>query len=142
MVFEHVEHPDESIRELVRITAPGGRILIHTVNSRHYLALVARLTPFRFHRWVVEKLEGRAGEDVYPTQYRVNTLRALTLAFERHGARRTWGSEVADLPVFVPYPLIFWAALLWGIVECHLGRLPWIRSFLRPNLLVEFTPVE
>lgn len=138
MVFEHVVHPDRVVAELVRVTTPRGRILIHTVNSRHYFALLARLTPFRFHQWVVGRVEGRRAEDVFPTQYRVNTEARLRTLFEARGCRKTWGGLMADLPLCVPAPGLFGLALGWGLLERRLSRLPGLATLLRPNLLVEF----
>lgn len=56
--------------ELIRVTAPGGRIVIRTVNAPYYSAWIAHLTPQWFHEWIVARVEGRAAKDVYPTQYR------------------------------------------------------------------------
>jgi SAM-dependent methyltransferase len=138
MVFEHIVRPEPVVAELVRVTIPGGRILIHTVNSRHYLALLARLTPFRFHQWIVSRVEGRRPEEVYPTQYRVNTETRLRSLFEAQGCRKTWGGLVADLPMCVPAPGLFGLALGWGLLERRLSRLHRLATLLRPNLLVEF----
>ena len=138
MAFEHLTSPEPAVEELVRVTRPGGRILVHTVNARHYLALAARLTPFRFHRWIVARVEGRAVEDVYPTQYRANTEARLTGLFEARGCRLVWGGAVADLPLHVPVPVLFWLALGWGLLEVQLARLPGRGPWLKPNLLMEF----
>lgn len=138
MVFEHLHEPQKGVAELVRVTRHGGRLLIHTVNSRHYLALMATLTPFRFHQWIVRRIEGREGIDVYPTRYEGNTEARLDALFAQQGCRKVWGGEVTDLPMCVPYPGLFWLALLWGLLELQLARLPVIGGFLRPNLLIEY----
>lgn len=138
MVFEHLTDPAPSVAELVRITAPGGRILVHTVNRRHYLALLARLTPFRFHQWIVSRVEGRAEKDVYPTQYRINTVADLERAFAACGARRVRGGTLDGIPLFVPYPVLFWVAIGLGLIERALAKLPGLGAVLRPNLLMEF----
>jgi SAM-dependent methyltransferase len=138
MVFEHLVDPEAVVGELSRVVAPGGRILIHTVNAWHYLALLARVTPFRFHQWLVGKLEGRSAADVYPTKYRANTERRLRRLFARHGCRHVDGGAVADLPLFVPYRGIFWLACAAGLVERRLARLPVLGTLARPNLLIEF----
>jgi len=138
MVFEHLTDAEGAVADLVRVTRPGGRILIHTVNSGHYLSLLARITPFAFHRWVVKKLEGRAAIDVYPTQYRANTESRLCRLFEQNGCKRTWGGVAADLPVFAPYPLLFQMSLIWGLTENRLARCGRLRLLMRPNLLMEF----
>jgi ubiquinone/menaquinone biosynthesis C-methylase UbiE len=138
MVFEHLVKPQTTVRELARVTRPGGRILVHTVNGLHYLSWMARLTPYRFHQWIVERVEGRAGKDVYPTQYRANTVGRLRRLFEDSGCRFVDGGLVDGIPLYLPYRGLFHVAIRVGLLECRLARLPGLSNFLRPNLLMEF----
>ena len=71
-VLEHVENPRALFREVWRVLKPGGRYLFKTPNRRHYVPLVARLTPLSFHQ-LVNRLRGLDDEDSFPTLYRVNT---------------------------------------------------------------------
>jgi SAM-dependent methyltransferase len=142
MVFEHLDDPDGAVRELARVTRPGGRILVHTVNGRHYLAWIARATPHGFHEWIVGRLEGRAGKDVYPTRYRANTVAHLEALFGRQGCRKVGGGEIPGLPFRVPVPVVFWIALALGFLERALARLPGFARVLNANLLVEFERAE
>lgn len=138
MVFEHLDDPERSVAELARVTVPGGRILVHTVNGRHYLAWIARATPHRFHEWVVSRIEGRLAKDVYPTRYRANSVARLDALFARHGCRRIGGGEIAGLPLHVDRPVLFWFAIGLGLLERALARLPLLGRWLNANLLVEF----
>jgi SAM-dependent methyltransferase len=138
MVFEHLDDPTPSVAELVRVTARGGRVIVHTVNARHYLALAARVTPLRFHKSVEGRLEGRAPEDVYPTRYRANTVQRLRALFEAQGCRHVEGGAIPGIPLNVPYPGLFWLGLGIGLAERRLARLPGMRAVLRPNLLMHF----
>ena len=138
MVFEHLDQPEDVVRELVRVTAPGGRILIHTVNRRHYLALVARLTPFRLHQWIVSRLENRGQEAVYPTLYYANSVSRLEELFGSNKYVLERGGEMPGIPIFVPYPVLFWIALVAGLLERQASKLPFVGSLLKSNLLVEF----
>jgi ubiquinone/menaquinone biosynthesis C-methylase UbiE len=142
MVFEHLVHPQLTVRELARVTRPGGRILVHTVNGLHYVAWMARLTPFRFHQWIVERVERRAGKDVYPTQYHANTEGRLRRLFEDSGCRFVEGGLVDGIPLYLPYRGLFNVAIRVGLLERRLARLPGFRRFLRPNLLMEFERVR
>ena len=142
MVFEHLVKPEATVRELVRVTRPGGRILVHTVNGLHYVSWIARLTPFRFHQWIVERVERRAGKDVYPTQYRANTVSRLRRLFEGGGCRLVHGGLVDGIPLYLPYRGLFSIAIRVGLLERRLGRLPGLRNLLRPNLLMEFERVS
>ena len=138
MVFEHLVKPQATVRELARVTRPGGSILVHTVNSPHYASWMARLTPYRFHQWIVERIECRAGKDVYPTQYRANTVARLRRLFEGSGCRLVDGGLVDGIPLYLPYRALFNIAIRVGLLERRLAGLPGLRSFLRPNLLMEF----
>jgi SAM-dependent methyltransferase len=75
-VFEHLERPVAVMRELRRVLKPGGRLLIHTPNRWHYVALSATVTPTRFHVWFNEK-RGRVEADTFPTCYRANDRATL-----------------------------------------------------------------
>lgn len=71
-VFEHLDQPELTLREAARVLKPGGRLLFKTPNRRHYMPLIARMTPHRFHQFV-NRLRGRAEVDTFPTFYRANT---------------------------------------------------------------------
>ncbi len=138
MVFEHLDDPQHAVAELVRVTAPGGEVVVHTVNARHYLSWAARITPLRFHQFVVSRLEGRAAKDVYPTRYRANTVKRLRSLFEACGCRHVAGGLLEGIPLYVPYPGAFGAAIRAGMLERRLGDLALLRGLLRPNLLLAF----
>lgn len=70
-VMEHIDEPDQVFREIVRVLRPGGKLLFKTPNKTHYMPLVARLTPYRFHQWINGK-RGREESDTFPTRYRCN----------------------------------------------------------------------
>jgi SAM-dependent methyltransferase len=71
-VMEHLEYPEKVFGEVARVLKKGGLFLTKTPNRNHYMPLIARLTPYWFHRFV-NKLRGRNVEDTFPTFYRVNT---------------------------------------------------------------------
>lgn len=71
-VMEHLEHPDEVFREIERVLRPGGKLLFKTPNRSHYMPVIARMTPHRFHQWV-NRLRGRDESDTFPTRYRCNS---------------------------------------------------------------------
>ncbi len=71
-VLEHLDNPVQVFQEVARVLKPGGRFFTKTPNKRHYMPMIARMTPLGFHRFY-NRLRGRAGEDTFPTLYRVNT---------------------------------------------------------------------
>jgi SAM-dependent methyltransferase len=85
-VFEHLDRPLAAMRELRRVTRPGGHLVIHTPNRFHYVAIGAMLTPHRFHRWYNAR-RGRAELDTFPTRYRANDRRTLRDLAARSGYR-------------------------------------------------------
>ena len=72
-VLEHLPRPEEVFEEIYRLLRPGGVFLAKTPNKCHYMPVIARLTPHRFHIWI-NKWRGREGEDVFPTRYQANTI--------------------------------------------------------------------
>lgn len=72
-VLEHLPQPGKVISEVYRLLRPGGVFLAKTPNKWHYMPIIARLTPHRFHQWI-NKWRGRVGEDVFPTRYQANSV--------------------------------------------------------------------
>lgn len=76
-VVEHLSDPAEVFLEVRRVLKPGGVFLFKTPNKTHYMPLIARLTPHKFHQYV-NRLRGRAEVDTFPTRYRSNTVADAT----------------------------------------------------------------
>ena len=73
-VLEHLEDPEAVFVDIARVLKPGGKFLFKTPNKAHYMPLIARLTPHRFHAFI-NRLRGRATVDTFPTRYLVNSRR-------------------------------------------------------------------
>ena len=75
-VFEHVEKPERMSAELDRIIKPGGWVCAVTPNRIGYVGTGARLLPNRLHKPLLKGLmPGREEIDVFPTVYRINSIR-------------------------------------------------------------------
>ena len=72
MVFEHVESPLQSLKEIRRVLKPGGRLLVLTPNWLDIVSLAARAIPNRWHPGIVSRVETRNRSEVYPTHFRFN----------------------------------------------------------------------
>jgi SAM-dependent methyltransferase len=79
MVVEHLADPLPVFKELARVLAPGGRLMIHTPNTRNYLVIASMAAKKVLPRSVTRRLinDGRAADDIFPTYYRANTVSAL-----------------------------------------------------------------
>jgi SAM-dependent methyltransferase len=75
-VLEHLDQPELVFTEVARVLKPGGRFLVKTPNAWHYVTVLARLTPYRFHQWINGR-RGRHDADTFPTRYLANTRTAL-----------------------------------------------------------------
>lgn len=85
-VLEHLESPESTLNEVARVLRPGGRFIAKTPNRAHYMPMVARLTPLKFHKFV-NRLRGRRAEDTFPTRYRMNSRSAVRRCAERSGLK-------------------------------------------------------
>lgn len=79
MVLEHLPAPSTIFRELSRVLAPGGTLMVHTPNTRNYLVFANILAKKLLPRSVILKLvpDNRPADDIYPTHYHANNRRAL-----------------------------------------------------------------
>lgn len=69
--FEHILDPWIALKEVDRVLAPGGSVLILVPNRKHYYAWLARLTPLWFHRlWLRWRSGSSAHIDTFPKRYR------------------------------------------------------------------------
>ena len=75
-VLEHLGQPETVFLEVVRVLKPDGMFLVKTPSNLHYVAIVARCTPYRFHRWFNRK-RNRSVEDTFPTLYKANSARKI-----------------------------------------------------------------
>jgi SAM-dependent methyltransferase len=109
-VLEHVADVDSFFSECARVLKVGGYLFIRTPNAFNYATIITRLIPNDFHTRVLRRVQpARREEDVFPTLYRCNTVRALRATLERHGfdaVVKTFEAEPAYLSfAALPYLL-------------------------------------
>jgi SAM-dependent methyltransferase len=82
-VLEHVDDPPGFISELRRVLKPEGWFCARTPNRRGYVGLGARIIPNVAHQSLLRILMPQRNElDVFPTVYKLNTLKHIKLYFE------------------------------------------------------------
>ena len=117
-VFEHIENPDRTARELLRVTKPGGLIATVTPNKYGYIAIGASLLPNRVHKKALSSVQPwRKAEDVFPTRYRMNTAGAIRRLFG-------WGADVTAV-YWTPEPAYhFGSRLVFAVMKWTHRHLP------------------
>ena len=117
-VLHHVAAPAavrQTLREMVRVTRPGGRIIVWDHNPRNpYWPLLMARVP-----------QDTGAERLIPEE---EIVAGLTTA----GARVEHAAQLGLVPDFTPAPLIGAAAVAEGVIE----RLPLVRQFCAHNVIV------
>jgi SAM-dependent methyltransferase len=86
MVAEHLADPIAAVAAFARLTAPGGAVVIYTVNRFSPLTLLASLLPtglLRAARGLISEAPPRTG--LFPSFYRMNTRSGLRRLFGQAG---------------------------------------------------------
>jgi SAM-dependent methyltransferase len=84
-VLEHVDNPEVFFSEAHRVLKNGGIICLRTPNRSSYVALIARLTPNKFHARILKYAQGRRQEeDVFPTLYKCNSIGRIKNMMNKH----------------------------------------------------------
>lgn len=86
-VLEHVANPVEFASEVGRLLKPGGWFCARTPNRWGINGLATNLLPNSSHSSILKYLQPtRESRDVFPTTYRLNSMRRLT----RHFSPQIW----------------------------------------------------
>jgi SAM-dependent methyltransferase len=132
-VVEHVAEPIWFLKEVRRVLRSGGSFFFRTPNKRHYVGLIASMTPHWFHELVANRARGLSSDEhePWPTYYRLNTLQDIQSAGCQAGFRsmevRTWEGP----PVYMVFNS---AAFLLGVAfERVVNRFEAL-AFARANL--------
>ena len=97
-VFEHIPDPATTSAELLRVLKPGGWLCARTPHLYSLLVAGSKLVPNRRHAQMLAKVQpgGRKALDVFPTLYRLNSMRALNRYFPParwENCSYTWNPE-------------------------------------------------
>ena len=129
-VLEHLANPSEVFVEIQRVLKPGGVFLIKTPNKRHYVPLVARLTPHAFHGFY-NRLRGRRSEDTFPTLYRANSPKDLKRLADDARLELIDIQHIESRPEYLRISfLTYWFGILYERLTNRFQRLSGIRVLL------------
>ncbi|MDX6752575.1 class I SAM-dependent methyltransferase [Geminicoccaceae bacterium 1502E] len=112
--FEHVPDAEKCAAELGRILKPGGWLCARTPNRWGYVALLTQLIPDRMHGSVLRRVQpDRKEQDVFPTCYRMNTMKTVRKLFPATGFRDA-SYTFSPEPAYLPQRAALWRAVLAG----------------------------
>lgn len=136
-VVEHLEDPPRVFREFFRVLRPGGKVVILTPNKYDYVSIIAAITPYRLHRFLVSRIFRVPEDDVYPTLYRANTIAAVRKAMSAAGLVEREVDTINHYPAYLMFsPVLFRLGVLYerltslNMLRCLRGSI--LGVFVRP----------
>jgi len=116
MVAEHITDPEAALSSLARLTRPGGRLVIYTINKFSPVSIAAMIIPHRLHHSIKRLLWKTEERDTFPVAYRMNTKKTLAGFFESNGFRLLHFAHLADCQVLGRFRFLhFLELLLWRL---------------------------
>ncbi len=133
MVFEHLRDPEIQLSEIYRILKPGGVLIFHTPNILGYTTIMSRILPKFLKSKLINLIDCRKEEDIFPTYYRLNSQTRI------NKIARDIGFEVEEIKMIVS------AAQFVIIPPLVVFELLWIRLLMnkkmrmfRTNIIARF----
>lgn len=130
-VLEHLERPEQVIRELARVLKPGGLFIFLIPNFWDYVSLLSWMIPNGLHAWVVERIQGRSPKDTFPTFYRANTIGDLERLFRGAGLVPGELNLLSQYPAYLMFSSrAFRVGIAWDRLLRQHERLAFLRSWI------------
>ena len=84
-VLEHIDNPLNFTSEINRLLKPGGWFTARTPHKYCYVSILSQLFSNNFHSKILRIVQPqRKSVDVFPTRYRLNTLREVKKLFHNY----------------------------------------------------------
>jgi SAM-dependent methyltransferase len=121
MVVEHISEPENFLADIHRVLRLNGRFIFHTPNYLFWLIFISHLVPDQVKKPIIKILEHREPEDVFPTNYVMNSpgrIRRLATqaGFEVEVLNMVGSNRIFD----------------------RLGPLGWVECFVQKGIAVSF----
>lgn len=130
-VVEHLTDPEQVFREFERVLKPGGVAVVQTPNLYDYVSIVAALSPYWFHRWLMSRILDRREEDVFPVLYRANTRGAIRHALQQSRLTPERITLFNQYPAYLMFsPWIFRLGILYERLTSRYEVLAPLRGWL------------
>lgn len=113
MVFEHLDNPEEQLKEISRVLSKGGKLIFHTPNKLSYATMMARMIPEAIKNRLVYILEGRKEEDVFPAYYKINSPSKIKEIAALSGFNVSKIKMICSSAQFVILPPLVFFELIW-----------------------------
>ncbi|MFO0729278.1 MAG: class I SAM-dependent methyltransferase [Myxococcota bacterium] len=129
MVAEHVTDPAGLVSTLSRLLAPGGRVVVYTINVASPASLVSYATPMWVHHAAKRVLWRTEERDTFPVAYKMNTHWQMRRVFERGGFEERYFTRLDDCRSFAGFKALNLAELsLWKVL--HAAHVPYPENCL------------
>jgi 2-polyprenyl-3-methyl-5-hydroxy-6-metoxy-1,4-benzoquinol methylase len=123
MVFEHLDTPEEQMKEIARVLSKGGKLVFHTPNRLGYSTLAAMIIPEAIKDRLVYILQGRKEEDVFPAYYGINSQSRIQEIAALSGFNVSKIKMICSSAQFVIFPPILIFELIWiRLLMTKVGR--------------------
>jgi SAM-dependent methyltransferase len=118
MVAEHVTQPGELVNKLASLVAPGGLVVIYTINVWSPVSVVSWATPMWFHHRAKKLLWNTEERDTFPVAYKMNTRATLERLFRDGGFSEVHFQHLDDCRSFAGFSSLNYAELsLWKVLH-------------------------
>jgi SAM-dependent methyltransferase len=118
MVAEHIQDPAAAVASLARLTKPGGKVVVYTVNRWTPLAILAKIIPHGLHHPIKRILWKTEQRDTFPVSYRMNTRKRLARLFNAGGFTELYFAYLDDCRTFGRFRTLHSCELaLWQLVR-------------------------
>lgn len=129
-VIEHITDAMLFFGDLHRVLKPAGRFLAKTPNRRHYVPLLARLTPHSFHEFY-NRLRGREVDDTFPTTYACNRRKDILRVAAACGFQVVSFEMIEGRPEYLRLnPLLYVAGLTYERIVNRFEMLSELRAVM------------